>query len=161
MNNGQLHDRLMLDPIESCLRDLGAEVDREKHLGAYGHSGIVDLFTVLEGKVFLIEAETRCTRRVLNDVRKAQAVLESGVTCRLVIAVPTQGVAQAVRRLLQRALQRGDLDGVDWKKTSPTVLTAGYVCHWLYKTFQPSVPPCSSRPGPPEFWNENEPKRNP
>lgn len=150
MNNGQLHDRLMLDPIEACLRGLGAEVTREKHLGTYGHSGIVDLFAVLEETVVLIEAETRCTRRVLNDVRKAQAVAGSGSACRLVIAVPTHSVAQAVRRQLQRARRDGDLDGVDWNKSIPTILTAGYVCYWLYKTFQPSVPRSSPRPNPSE-----------
>jgi len=149
MNNGQLHDRLMLDPIEACLRGLGAEVTREKHLGAYGHSGIVDLFAVLRGTVLLIEAETRCTKRVLNDVWKAHAVAEDqihvGAICRLVIVVPTRSVAQAVLRKLQRARREGGLDGVDWNRHRPIVLTAGYACHWLYKTFQPSVPRCSSR----------------
>lgn len=143
MNNGLLHDILMLAPIENCLQELGADpLYREHHLGAYGDTGIVDLFGVLDGTALVIEAETSCTIRVLNDVRKANAVAKSGQPTRLIIVVPTKPIARAALRMFRRARQAGDLGGIDWNQIRPIVLTAGYCRKWICETFHPSIPRC-------------------
>ena len=70
MRGGYIHERCLLEPIESAFRDFGIPVWHQVATRPGRDTGYVDLVAEFAGVRLVIEAETT-SRRVGSDLRKA------------------------------------------------------------------------------------------
>lgn len=92
---GFVHNEVLLLPVESRLRELGARVFPEYHVAPGRRSGYVDLFAVWPRFTVCVEAEMSA-RRVWRDVEKA-TLLNADL---LVILTPDCAVRDSCRKAL-------------------------------------------------------------
>jgi hypothetical protein len=95
MRGGRLHSDVLARGLRDALERLGARVWTEYPVRPGRGAGALDLYAELNGKRLAIEVELG-VRRVLQDVRKAEAI---GVDA-LVVVTPTPKVAALARRRL-------------------------------------------------------------
>jgi len=101
MRGQHLHNHVLLDPIESHFREIGAAVHREHFVRSGAFVGFVDLFVRIGQHSIACEAE-RSTARIDLDVKKAILV---GAT-ELWIIVPGPALVRAVGRKLRSSANR-------------------------------------------------------
>ena len=118
MNNGFVHNIVLLIPVAAYFRQLGADVRWEHPVSCNSFTGYVDLVVDFNGWRLACEAEMS-SRRIDRDVVKAKAIGAAA----LGIVTPTGRVAQACRRKLRRLEQPGGL----WI----SVLTPGGFRRWV------------------------------
>lgn len=95
MRGGFVHNRVLIAPVESAFRILGASVHREHPVGSGGCHGFVDLWVIYLACRIACEAEMS-SDRVWRDMEKA-ILLKATL---LLILVPKAGVAESVRSRL-------------------------------------------------------------
>ena len=103
MRGSFLHNKILLDPPERYLRELGASVWREFPTGPGRDAGFVDLFAQYRSLRIAVEAETTSSARLVKDVAKA-VTLNADV---LFIIVPNRRVAKAAKIKLAAFLEDG------------------------------------------------------
>ena len=113
MRGGFLHNKVLIEPLDTSLRRAGAVTHLEYAVRVDDRIGYVDLFAELIGRRIAVEAE-RSVHRIEGDLRKAEALEVD----ELWIVVPTAGVARSVRRKL-----RSITVGIDCRRVF--VLTQG------------------------------------
>jgi hypothetical protein len=131
MNNGYIHNQVLLHTVEQKFRVLGAEVTREYPVEAHGRRGFIDLHIKFPSWSLAAEAEN-ARRRVGWDINKAGAAGASG----LIIMAPTWQVARACRDEVRQKRNRGDAGSL-WI----CVLTLGAFQQWFrinFPLFSPS-----------------------
>ena len=97
MKGGPVHENVLLDEMEKCLRKVGASVRRQVPTGPGRGPRYADLVAAAGAGRLVIEAEMS-SQRVAEDLQKA---LDLGATWLWIVA-PSPRVARSVRRRLQR-----------------------------------------------------------
>jgi hypothetical protein len=97
MNNGYVHNQVLLRRAETHCRALGATIHREHPVKADRQRGAVDLLADFQTWQLVVEGENS-PRRVAWDIQKASAL---GADI-LAILTPNCRVARACRRVLQQ-----------------------------------------------------------
>ena len=92
MRGGYVHNRVLLDPIDTKAWRSGARVDREVAIRVGGQVLYGDLLIRDGSKRILVEAELS-SKRIPNDLAKAAAF----EVCELWLVVPNPGVARSVQ----------------------------------------------------------------
>ena len=96
MRGGYLHNRGIAAELVAVLEQIGARVRTEYPAGPGRRAGSVDIYAEL-GELRLVCEVELGPRRVMNDVRKAEA-LAADV---LLIVTPTAAEARAIRKRLR------------------------------------------------------------
>lgn len=96
MRGGFLHNQVIAAGLRAALEGLGARVKAEYPAGPGRRAGAVDLYAELNGGRLVCEVELG-PRRVLQDVRKAEAI-HADI---LVIVAPTPRAARIIRHRLR------------------------------------------------------------
>lgn len=131
MRGGYLHNKVLLTPVITHLRALGAGVALEQPVKVGTRSGAVDIVADLGSRRLAVEVENSC-RRVAWDIEKARALKAAD----LLIVAPTAGVAQACRREARRKVAVEGFSGL-----GIYILTLPLAHQWLSNCFRLISPP--------------------
>jgi hypothetical protein len=121
MRGGYVHNNVLLLPVLTQCRALGAGVSLEHRVRVGKRYGAIDIFADFGSRRLAIELETSHLR-VPWDIEKARALNVED----LLIPVPSAVVAQACRRVVRRELATQGSSGM-----GVYVLTLPNVHQWL------------------------------
>lgn len=126
MRGGHIHNKVLLPPVITHLRALGASIALEHPVKVGTRNGAVDILADLRSRRLVVEAENSC-RRVGWDVEKARALMVDA----LLIVTPSARVAHACRQEARRKMAVENCPGF-----GIYVLTLGLVHQWLSNYFR-------------------------